>query len=79
MLITRLDDTDTSPLSIYLLVFDNLLTIFLFSIQSDAMYFSPRALPSAGAISFVQSMFCNYQMNQAENHAYNLPKFTQSL
>ncbi|XP_065674630.1 ATP-binding cassette sub-family A member 2 isoform X2 [Hydra vulgaris] len=42
------------------------------------VYFFPRALPSAGILPFVQSLFCHYEAHRIFDKPQKIPSFTQS-
>ena len=43
------------------------------------LYFPPRALPSAGALPFLQSYICNYNMTETFADPMELPDFSSTV
>ncbi|XP_065650437.1 ATP-binding cassette sub-family A member 2 isoform X3 [Hydra vulgaris] len=47
--------------------------------NKGSIYFAPRALPSAGALPFVQSLFCNYKLDRFFTKPQDIPDISQTI
>ena len=55
------------------------LIIFIILGFEGAIHFNPRALPSVGALPFIQSLYCNYRVDEVLKDPQELPQFASSM
>ncbi|XP_047128528.1 ATP-binding cassette sub-family A member 2 isoform X1 [Hydra vulgaris] len=69
------------PLTIFLILLVTRIAnpeVFEPSDVKGNVYFFPRALPSAGMLPFIQSLFCHYNTYKVFNKPQKIPSFTHS-